>query len=63
MTIKEIRELSGLSRTEFSQKYEIPLNTLKKWENEGNSTNNRRNCPDYVKKLLLRAVKEDYKIK
>ena len=32
MTVKEIRNLSGLNQTEFSKKYDIPLRTLSHWE-------------------------------
>lgn len=55
MEIKEIREASGLSRAAFSRKYEIPIRTLESWEAEV------RKCPDYVRKLLERAVIEDMK--
>lgn len=32
MTIKEIRKFSGLSQIEFGKKYNIPVQTIKKWE-------------------------------
>ena len=53
MTIKELRESMGVSRAEFSRRYEIPNRTLENWESGVNK------CPEYVKKLLERAVKED----
>ena len=54
MEIKEIREISGVSRAEFSRKYGIPVRTLEDWES------GRRNCPNYVSSLLLRVVREDF---
>lgn len=62
MTITEIRNLTGLSMMDFSSKYEIPYRTLQKWEMPITSPNHRE-CPIYVKKLLERAVREDYNTK
>lgn len=50
MTIKEIREYSGLSRAEFSRKYDIPVRSLENWESEA------RSCPEYLVRLLAKAV-------
>ena len=52
-TIKEIRDTSGLSRSDFATKYGIPLRTMEDWEAE------RRKCPSYLISLLDRAVTED----
>ena len=52
-TIKEIRNKSGLSRSDFAAKYGIPIRTLEDWEAE------RRKCPSYLINLLDRAVAED----
>lgn len=52
-TIKEIRELSGMSRAEFSRTYGIPIRSLENWES------GRTKCPAYLHDLLLRAVVED----
>lgn len=52
-TIKEIREISGLNRPDFSRKYHIPLRSIEDWEA------GRRKCPDYLPLLLERAVSED----
>lgn len=30
--IRELRDMTGLSQKEFADKYEIPLSTLRKWE-------------------------------
>lgn len=59
MTIKEIRNRSGLSQAAFGDKYSIPKRTIENWEaDEGKKEH--RNCPDYVLKLLDRVVREDY---
>lgn len=55
MTVKEIREQSGMSRAEFSRKYDIPVRTLEDWEHE------KRKCSPYLEKLLERIVNEDCK--
>ena len=53
MTIKEMRLLLQVSRTEFSRQYHIPVLTLEDWES------GKRNPPNYVLELLERVVKED----
>lgn len=55
MTIKEIRDLLGVSRAEFGRVYHIPERTLDDWEKE------RRTPPGYVLELLERVVKDDYR--
>ena len=57
MKIDEIRSISGLSRAEFSRRYEIPVRSLENWES------GVRKCPGYVEKLLERCVREDFGIK
>lgn len=56
MTLKEMRELLGISRAEFSRRYGIPIRTLESWETE---TGNRRSAPEWAMRLLERVVKED----
>ncbi len=53
MSIREIREKTGMSRAEFSRVYNIPVRTLEDWEAE------KRKCPDYVVSLLQRVVNDD----
>lgn len=55
MTVREMRELLGVSQQGFSQLYGIPKRTIENWESEV------RKCPEYVLNLLERAVKEDYR--
>lgn len=54
MEVKEIRELTGLNRTQFAKAYGIPLRTVEAWESGD------RTAPPYVTALLERAVREDY---
>lgn len=53
MEIKEMRELLGISRAEFSRRYGIPLRTMEDWES------GKRTPPPYVINLLERIIKED----
>lgn len=53
MTVKEIRTLINLSQPQFCDKYNIPLPTLRKWEQ------GKRKPPDYVLELLEFKVKDD----
>ncbi len=55
MTIKELRELLGVSQAEFSRRYGIPKRTIENWESGINKP------PEYVLSLLERIVKEDAK--
>ncbi|MBR1508434.1 MAG: helix-turn-helix domain-containing protein [Eubacterium sp.] len=61
MTIKEIRNLTGLSQAKFCDYYGIPLSTLAKWESGTNAARHSE-CPVYLLKLLERAVRIDFKI-
>lgn len=56
MTARQIRELTGLSRVRFCEKYNIPLRTMENWEGGVN------NAPQYVLDLLERAVREDFNL-
>ena len=49
----EIREMLSESRAEFSRQYNIPVRTLENWESGKSS------CPEYVRQLLEKAVRED----
>ena len=48
--LQNIRKKTGLSRTEFSQKYGIPLRTLEEWES------GRRTPPEYIPRMLAYYV-------
>lgn len=49
----EIREMLSESRAEFSRQYNIPVRTLENWESGKSS------CPEYVRQLFEKAVRED----
>lgn len=53
MSIKDLRNLTGLSQKDFGKKYDIPYRTIQNWETE------QRSCPEYVENLLERVVLED----
>lgn len=57
MNITEMRNYIGVSRAEFSRRYNIPIRTLENWES------GKSKCPDYVRQLLERAVLEDCEVK
>lgn len=57
MNITEMRNYIGVSRAEFSRRYNIPVRTLENWES------GKSKCPDYVRQLLERAVLEDCEVK
>lgn len=52
--IKEIRKLTGLSQAKFAARYEIPKRTIENWET------GKTEPPEYVYKILLRVVVEDF---
>jgi putative transcriptional regulator len=55
MTVKELRELTGLSQLAFAKLYGIPKGTFLHWEAE------ERKPPKYAMEWLERIVKEDFK--
>lgn len=57
MQVAEMRALLDESRVAFSKQYNIPVRTLENWES------GKSQCPEYVRQLLERAVKEDAKNK
>jgi putative transcriptional regulator len=56
ISVKELREQTGLSQSEFAAKYDLNLRSLQNWE-QGVSM-----PPRYVVTLLSRVVGLDYKI-
>lgn len=53
MTIKEIRDLTGLSQAKFAEKYHIPKRSIENWES------GLRQCPVYVVELLEYRVRHE----
>lgn len=52
--IKAIRQMTGLTREAFYEKYHIPAETISAWER------GKRECPLYVVELLEFRVRSDY---
>lgn len=52
-TLKGIREMLDMNRTQFSRYMDIPLRTLEEWEA------GRRQMPDYVLRLITYYVKAE----
>lgn len=56
MTIKELRQITGLSQFKFAEKYHINLWTLQEWER------GRSKTPESILYLLERLITDvDYK--
>lgn len=53
MTIRDLRTASGLSRTDFSRRFCIPIRSVENWECTGP---NARECPIYVRLLIADAL-------
>lgn len=51
--IKSIRTKTGMSQSEFANSYNIPVATIRDWEQD------RRKCPPYVVELLNFKVEYD----
>lgn len=56
LSIKDIRQLTGLSQSKFADRYKIPLRTLQDWEC------GRREPAVYFVLLLERCVRQDFMI-
>lgn len=50
MTIKELREQTGLSQSKFAQKFHLNIKTLQAWEQ------NIRNCPEWTLWMIQRIL-------
>lgn len=55
--LKEIREMAGMNRTQFSEYIGIPRRTLEEWEG------GRRKAPDYVINLINYKVYMEHVIR
>ena len=51
LTFKELREGSGMTRSQFAEYFEIPYRTVQSWELHGESKEGRK-CPEYLLKLM-----------
>lgn len=52
-TMKEIRQMTGMTQAAFSEAYNIPLRTLQSWEG------GEREPAPYIVKMLARLVDLD----
>lgn len=50
MTVKEIRERTGLSQSKFAAYFEVPVRTIQKWEREGSIP------AEYIPKMMNRIL-------
>lgn len=50
MAIKDYRVSAGLTQAEFSNLFEIPLDTVKGWDS------GRRKPPEWVEKLIIEKL-------
>lgn len=55
MTIKEIRDTTGLTQIGFAELLGIPIRTIQNWEK------GYRNPPDYIVELINFKIKRLYK--
>lgn len=51
MSIREIRQATGLTQAEFAEKFHIPKRSIENWEM------GERKCPEYVNYLLQKVIK------
>ena len=56
MTIKELRQQTGLSQSAFAKYFEIPVRTLQDWEQ------GKRTPPEYLVKLMIYKLRNGKKI-
>ena len=50
MNIKELRQRTGLSQSQFADYFEIPVRTIQKWERNGSTP------PEYTPKMMERIL-------
>ena len=56
VTIKQLRELSGMTQLQFAVYFNIPLETIKSWESENKR---KRNCNGYIVDLIAYKLKKE----
>lgn len=61
MSIKELREEAGMTRTEFAEYFGISYRTVQSWEVSCES--NARSCPTYVLELMKYKLKNEGYVK
>lgn len=53
MKFKDLRELSGMNKTDFAKYFNIPYRTIQNWELEINE------CPVYLMELMEYKLKKE----
>lgn len=53
MTFKELREASGMNKTDFGKYFGIPFRTIQNWEG------GLRKCPDYLLELMKYKLEKE----
>lgn len=61
MTFKELRERSGMTRTQFAEHFEIPYRTVQNWELYDGGSAQGRKCPEYLLKLMAYKLNNEKK--
>ncbi len=56
MEIKQLRKQAGMSQCQLATFLEIPLSTLRKWEQ------GERECKEYILKLIIYKLRNENKI-
>lgn len=62
MTIKELRERSGMTRPQFAEYFGITYRTVQNWELDSESSNGRK-CPEYLLALMEYKLRNENIIK
>lgn len=52
-SIRALRKSTGLSQSDFAEQYDIPVATIRGWEQ------GRRECPEYVMELLKYKIEKE----
>lgn len=55
-SIRALRKGTGLSQSDFAEQYNIPVATIRDWEQ------GRRKCPEYMIELLEYKIKNEKEI-
>ena len=53
MNIKDLRNQTGMSQSQFAKFFKIPLSSLQKWEQS------QRQCPEYLVELIEYKLKNE----
>lgn len=57
MTVKDLRNASGMTQKEFGEYFGIPKRTIENWETE--SLSSGRKCPPYLLDLMQYKLEKE----